>query len=175
MYKKTQPNNNQSRNKVHKWNQKQLHTPVTDCNNLPRDTRFRIITLVARPLLTPVAQKLKVRTRCIHEQILCSFTNITSQRNHLLLFVMHLAMHILTRKYRIRQQYTDCNKISEHRKCLSVTSAHGATKQLKLRPYRFQAVHQLQQRDTSTRTQYWKLVSSVYAWRCSCVVVRDAF
>jgi hypothetical protein len=36
-----------------------------------------------------------------------------------------------------------------------VTSAHRATKQLKLRPYRFQAVHQLQQRDTAARIQYY--------------------
>jgi cobalamin biosynthesis Co2+ chelatase CbiK len=32
-----------------------------------------------------------------------------------------------------------------------VTSVHRATKQLKLRPYRFQVVHQLQQRDTAAR------------------------
>jgi hypothetical protein len=47
-----------------------------------------------------------------------------------------------------------CINISGHRKCLSVTSAPRATKQLKLRPYRFQAVHPLQQRDTSARIQY---------------------
>jgi hypothetical protein len=35
-----------------------------------------------------------------------------------------------------------------------VTSAYRATKELKLRPYRFQAVHQLQQRDTAARIQY---------------------
>jgi hypothetical protein len=46
------------------------------------------------------------------------------------------------------------NKISGHSKCLSVTSAHRETKQMKLRPYRFQAVHQLQQRDTAARIQY---------------------
>jgi hypothetical protein len=34
---------------------------------------------------------------------------------------------------------------------LSDQSARRATKQLKLRPYRFQAVHQLQQRDTAER------------------------
>jgi hypothetical protein len=38
-----------------------------------------------------------------------------------------------------------------------VTSAHRATKQLKLRPYRFQAVLQLQQRDTAARIQYCHL------------------
>jgi len=41
----------------------------------------------------------------------------------------HLEMHILTSKYRIRQQYTD--NISGHKKCLRVTRANGATKQLK--------------------------------------------
>jgi hypothetical protein len=49
---------------------------------------------------------------------------------------------------------TDCNRISERRKCLLVTSAHRATKQLKLRSYRFQAVHQLQQRDAATRDTF---------------------
>jgi hypothetical protein len=34
------------------------------------------------------------------------------------------------------------------------TSVHRATKQMKLRPYRLQAVHQLQQRDTAARIQY---------------------
>jgi hypothetical protein len=49
---------------------------------------------------------------------------------------------------------TTSNEISGHRKYLSVKTAHRATKQLKLRPYRFQAVHQLQQRDTAARIQY---------------------
>jgi hypothetical protein len=35
-----------------------------------------------------------------------------------------------------------------------VTGAHRATKQLKLQPYRLQAVHQLQQRDTAAEIQY---------------------
>jgi hypothetical protein len=46
--------------------------------------------------------------------------------------------------------------------CLSVMSSHRATKQLKLRPYRRLAVHQLQQMDT--------MVPSLCTWRCSCVV-----
>jgi hypothetical protein len=37
---------------------------------------------------------------------------------------------------------------------VSVTNAHRATKQLILRPYRFQAVYQLQQWDTAARIQY---------------------
>jgi hypothetical protein len=36
-----------------------------------------------------------------------------------------------------------------------VTSAHLATKQLKLRPHRFQAVHQLQQRDATIQYCHW--------------------
>jgi hypothetical protein len=43
-----------------------------------------------------------------------------------------------------------------------VTSAHRATKQLKLRPYRFQAVHQLQQRDTAARIQYYKMLIMIF-------------
>jgi hypothetical protein len=46
-----------------------------------------------------------------------------------------------------------CN-ILGHKKCLSVSRADRATKQLKLRPYRFQAAHQLQQLDTAARIQY---------------------
>jgi hypothetical protein len=72
-----------------------------------RETRVKV-TLVARPLLTPVAQKLyRCEHGVIHEQNECSFSNITLHRNSLLLFVKSLAMHILRRKYRIRQQYTD--------------------------------------------------------------------
>jgi hypothetical protein len=117
----------------------------------PSDTRVKV-TLVARPLLTPVAQKL---CRCEHgvfmSRNVCSLSNITSHRNRSLLFVKHLAMHIVTRKHRIRPTG---NTVSGHRKCLSVSRAHRATKQLKSRPYRFQAVHQLQQRDTAARIQY---------------------
>jgi hypothetical protein len=39
--------------------------------------------------------------------------------------------------------------------CLFVTSAHRATKQLKLLPYRFQAVYQQQKRETAARIQYY--------------------
>jgi hypothetical protein len=57
--------------------------------NSPRDTRVKD-TLVARPLLMSVAQKaVQVRTGCIYEQNVCSFSDITSQRNSLLLFVKH--------------------------------------------------------------------------------------
>jgi hypothetical protein len=49
-----------------------------------------------------------------------SFSNITFHRNLSVLFVNHLAMHILSRKYSLRQQYTTGNKISVHMKCLCV-------------------------------------------------------
>jgi hypothetical protein len=66
-----------------------------------------MVTLVARPLLTPVAQKLcNAMMVCLRTE-LCSFSNITSHQNRLLLFVKHLAMDILTMKYRIKQLYTD--------------------------------------------------------------------
>jgi hypothetical protein len=49
----------------------------------------------------------------------------------------------------------NCNIISGHRKCLSVTNAaYRAKKQLKLRSYRFKAVHQLQQRDKAAGILY---------------------
>jgi hypothetical protein len=47
----------QSRATVQKWNQKQAHPRAILSPNLPRDTRVKV-TLVTRPLLTPVARKL---------------------------------------------------------------------------------------------------------------------
>jgi hypothetical protein len=75
-----------------------VHPCVIDSPNLPRYTRVKV-TLVARPLLTPVAQICAVRTWCIHEQNLFLFSNISSHRKRLLLFVKHLAIRIPTRKY----------------------------------------------------------------------------
>jgi hypothetical protein len=54
-----QRNNHVRRTKL---NQKQAHPRVTHSPNLPRETRVKV-TLVARPLLTSVAQKL---CRCEH-------------------------------------------------------------------------------------------------------------
>jgi hypothetical protein len=45
------------------------------------------------------------------------------------------------KKVQNKYKNTPNGNISVHRMSLSVTSAHRATKQLKLRPYRFQAVH----------------------------------
>jgi hypothetical protein len=89
----------------------------------------------------------QVITWFIQGQNVSSLSNITSHRNRLLLFVKYLAMRILTRKHRI---LTPTGKISGHRKCLS----HRARNQQKLRPYRFQTVYQLQQRDKDARIQY---------------------
>jgi hypothetical protein len=47
------------------------------------------------------------------------------------------------------------HRLAKFRKCLSVTSSHRAIKQLELRPYRFKAVHQLQQWITVARIQYF--------------------
>jgi hypothetical protein len=89
-----------------KWNQKHIHPRVTLSPNPSRDTQVKV-TLVARPLLSIVAQEL---CRCEHGV----FTNRTSihsrtllNQNCLLLHVKHLAMLILTRKCRIKQQYTN--------------------------------------------------------------------
>jgi hypothetical protein len=97
----------------------------------------------------------------------CSFSNIRSHRKHLLFFVKRFSKIILANKYRIRQSAHTGNKISGHRKCLSVSIAHRVTKQLKLRPYRFQAVHQLQEGE---KAAILPLVSSSCARRDSCMV-----
>jgi hypothetical protein len=73
---KTQPKNNHYYGK--KLNKQQALPRVTDSPNLPCDIRVKV-TLVARPLLTPVAQKLcgcehglfTSRT-CVHSRILLS-------------------------------------------------------------------------------------------------------
>jgi hypothetical protein len=44
------------------------------------------VTLVARPLLMP-AKVVQVRTWCIHEEKVYSFSDITLHQNNLLLFV----------------------------------------------------------------------------------------
>jgi hypothetical protein len=83
-----------------KMKSKAIEHRIIDSSSLPCDTRVKV-TSVARPLLTPVAQTLY---KCehgvaVHEQNVCSFSNITSHRNRLLLFVKHSAMRILKRKY----------------------------------------------------------------------------
>jgi hypothetical protein len=123
-------------------------SPCKYSPNLLRDIWVKV-TLSARPLLTPVD-----RHCIIHEQNVCSFANITSHRNRLPLCVKHLATRILTGNHWRGRQYTTSKGMPGHRKRLSMTSDCRATEQLKLRPYRFQAVHQLQQRDTAAQTQY---------------------
>jgi hypothetical protein len=83
----------------------------------------------------------QVRTWRIHEQNVCSFSNIASHRN-CLLFIKHVAMCMMTWKYRIRQHIPTSNNDSRHRKCLSVTSVHRVTKQLKLRAYTWSKISQ---------------------------------
>jgi hypothetical protein len=62
------------------------------------------VTLVARPLLTPVAQSCQVQIWHVHEQNMCSISNITSHRNH-------LAMLVLTRSAEWDNPLT-CKRIS---------------------------------------------------------------
>jgi hypothetical protein len=54
-------------------------------------------------------------------------------------------MHVLLRKYRVRNYTLTDNEISGHSECLSAPLAYQTTKRLKLRPYRFHSVHQLQE------------------------------
>jgi hypothetical protein len=69
---------------IKKWNQEQAHSHVIDSTNLPSDIRVKV-TLVARPLLKTVAQKLCSREHgvfssrsCVHSrwslriEIICS-------------------------------------------------------------------------------------------------------
>jgi hypothetical protein len=80
---------------------------VIDFSNLPHDTQVKV-TLVARTAAhASCANVVQVWTWYINEHIVCSFLNIFSHQNHLLLFVKLLAMHIITRKYRIRQLYAN--------------------------------------------------------------------
>jgi hypothetical protein len=55
----------------------------------PRDNQATV-TLDARPLFSTAAQKLR---KSEHNE--CSFSNINSHRNRLLLFAKHLAVRIL--------------------------------------------------------------------------------
>jgi hypothetical protein len=62
-----------------------------------------LLTLIARSLITSVAQKPCRWEHGIFAIRECSFLKISSQRNSLLLFAKHLAVCIQTRKYRIGQ------------------------------------------------------------------------
>lgn len=61
--------------------------------------------------------------------------------HYLLLFVKHLAMSVVTRPYLVRQQYTDVRD----RVSVCLRQVHIDRQNIKLRAYRFQAMHQ--QRD----------------------------
>lgn len=83
-------------------NQKQAHPRVLHSPSLLRDTQGKVI-LVARPLLAPVAQKLRTCCLVMYFEHVCRFSNTTLHRNHLLPLVKHAAVSILTREYRIRK------------------------------------------------------------------------
>jgi hypothetical protein len=82
---------------------------LIDSPSLPRDTRFKVI-FVARPLLTPVANKL---CRCEHgysraeHVFILQHSAYFASKSFAAVRVKNLALRTLTRKYRIRKQYTD--------------------------------------------------------------------
>jgi hypothetical protein len=78
----------------HKNQTSSRYYPVEQTLCCALDNRIKV-TLVARPLLKPVAQ---MTARCIHQQNLCSFWNITATWNRFLQFVKHSAMCIRTGK-----------------------------------------------------------------------------
>jgi hypothetical protein len=76
-----------------------------------QNRRVKVI-LIARPLLTQVAQKFRRYKHGVFTSKTCfsSFSNVTPHRNLLFLFVKHLAT-------RIHSNILTGNKISGHRKC----------------------------------------------------------
>jgi hypothetical protein len=66
-----------------------------DSPNFPRDTRVNV-TFVARFLFPAAAQVFQAREGCLRKRNVCSFSNITSHQNRLLVFVNHLVLRILT-------------------------------------------------------------------------------
>jgi hypothetical protein len=74
-----------------------------------------------------------MRTCCIHDYNVCSFSNITSYRNRLLLFVKYLSMRIVARKYRIRihrlvTKFRDTGSVCDHQTLHRQTSFWGFPK-----------------------------------------------
>jgi hypothetical protein len=132
-----------------KWNQKQVHPRVIDSPNLPRDTRVKV-TLVARTLPTPVAQKL---CRCEHDV----FTSRTYVHSWALLLIEIFCCFSRSIQQCVPWQVP--NKATKHRLVRTFRDTGSvcdkwATEQLKLRSYKFQALNQLKQRDTAARIQY---------------------
>jgi hypothetical protein len=73
--------------------------------------------MVARPQLKTVAQKLCACEHNVFRSRMCTFSNITSHRNNLLLFVKHLAVRILSWRSEQDNNTPTGNKISRHWKC----------------------------------------------------------
>jgi hypothetical protein len=121
-----------------------VHRRVMDSLKLSRDTQVRL-TVVARPVLTPVAQKLYWCERDV-------FT-----REH---YFARKSFTVVLEEF--GSACPDRGLVTEFLDsgCVCVSGVHRATKQLKLRSYRLEAVHQLLQRDSSAGIQY-----------CHCFVV----
>jgi hypothetical protein len=128
---KTQLNNNQEL-RYQKLNQK-VHPRVIHSPKLPRGARIKII-LAARPLLTPVAQKLCKSEQDVftteHGFILEHYFASKSFAAVREAFSNAYPDKEVPNKTTIQRLVTKSNKISGHNKCLFVTSAHRATKQL---------------------------------------------
>jgi hypothetical protein len=74
--------------------------------NFPCDAWVKI-TLVARPLLKPTAQKLCRWENGVSMSITCIHSKYHLASSSFIPFVKHLVIRILTNTYRIRQQYCD--------------------------------------------------------------------
>jgi hypothetical protein len=106
--------------------------------------------LIERPLLTSIAQKLRrsengafaSRMRVYSRTLLCLKIVCCCCKQS-------LSWHM---KYQI-WQYVDLQQKFGTQEILPVTKGHRVTKELNLRPCRFQAVHQLQERDKAARIQ----------------------
>jgi hypothetical protein len=97
-------------------------------------------------------------------QVLCSFSNITLHGNSLLLFANIEQCVSYQDSAEQGNNAPTGNKMSGHRKCWSVTSAHRATKHMELQPCRLQAMRQKCQRYMASRLQSYIFRRFVREW-----------
>jgi hypothetical protein len=133
-------------------NYKQTHTNMMDSSKYSRDTWTWLIGRCSRHG--------SVKRRREHD-VYTSSTCVQSRTlllhwNRCQLLVKHLSTRILTRKHRT----PTANRMCRHRKCLSVTSAHRAKKQLKLRPFLCEAARQIKEGYTASRIAYCHWIRS---------------
>jgi hypothetical protein len=138
---KTQPQTSQVvRHK--KWNQKQALSRVIYLHSLPRDTR-----VVVKLFLGRCSRQL--RKNCASAKMVCSQAESVFVFEHYYFATKSFAAvrEVLRVSWQGSTEYDNItrigNTISGHRKCLCVISARSDTKQITLRPHRFQSLHQL--------------------------------